>query len=329
MKAPFRYMLWLIIMVLGLASCQPAATPTLPAPTEAPPVQAPTPMDPQSAVIPGDATPDPLLDRPYTEDDPLTDPEEILHILDELQRREVAWFSRPGWYRFTREWPSGRDYTRKQYVLTHVLNENRDCLEQFSYFEQDGLILPHLIHPADGSFGLLTQTEEGTFHLSSVLPPEEVPQCDLGNGASIALGADDGDFILHNEAFQFQRYSSSVIEGIYKDFWAWVEEFNGKQTLVLVYDNIIEDPTLRGAILNPATGLFVPTARNQRFHYIDLETGLQVRFDEDHYLEDGTLVNSDDVGLLYSYEYLEAMPEVIRESYEVVAEEVQTMLDED
>jgi hypothetical protein len=287
-----------------------------------------TSTDSRPTLAPDDAATNLLLDLPYTEENPLTAPEEILRILDELQKREDTWFSRAGWYRFTREWPAGRDFTRTQYILTHVINENRDCLEQISYFEQDGLILPHLIHTADGSFGLLTQTEEGIFHLSSVLPPEEVPQCDLGNGSSIAMGTDDGDFILHDEVSQFQQDSNAVFEGIRTVFRAWVEEYEEKQTFILVYDITIEDPELRGGVLDSTTGNLSPVMRNQRFHYIDLETGLQVRFDEEHYLEDGTLVNGDDDGLFYRYEYLETMPEEIRESYEVIAEELQNMLGE-
>lgn len=229
------------------------------------PAQAPMPAASQYAATPGEATPDSLLDLPYTEDNPLTDPEEILQILDELQERELAWFSRPGWYRFTTDWPLGRDYTRTRYVLTSVISENRDCLEQFAYFEQNGIILPYTIHLDDGSFGSITHAVDGTFQVNNMLLPEEASSCDLGNGNSIGVGTEDGNFILHDEASQFRKASNSVMEGIQTDFRAWVKEVDGKQTLVLVYDITIEDPALRGGVMDPTTGIFSPAMRTLRF----------------------------------------------------------------
>lgn len=268
-----------------------------------------------------------VLEIPYTEENPLTNVEEVQEILDHLQKREVAWFSRPGWYRFTIHSPSGRDYTRTEYILTHVINNDRGCLEQFAYFEQDGKILPYAIHLEDGTFGLISHTVEGTFQVRSTLPAEETPPCDLGNGTSIGFGTADDDFILHDEASQFQKASSHQVAGIKQDYRAWVERIDGRQTLILVYDGTYEDPSLRGTILDPTTGVLHQVARNLRFHYIDLETGLQVRFDEEFYLEDGQLVSGDDVGLLYSYEYLETMPEEFEQVFEDVATQLKAMLD--
>lgn len=314
-----------------LTSATPAVNTTPPADVElqtATPVQTATFTDLHLETAPGYATPDPLLDLPYTEENPLTEPKEILRILDELQARELAWFSRPGWYRFTKFWPSGRDYTRTKYVLTHVINEDRDCLEQFAYFEQNGIILPHSIRLDDGAFGSITHTLDGMFQVNNMLPPAETPPCDLGNGASIGSGTTAGDFILHDETAQFRKDSNSVIEGIQTDFRVWVEELDGRQTLVLVYDITIEDPALRGSVMDPTTGILSPAARGLRFYYIDLETGLQVRFDEEHYLENGKWVNNDDVGQLYGYEHLETMPELVKDSYEDVAAALSVALNE-
>ena len=325
-----RRMIWLLIGVLNLMACQPAAAPgavsTLPALTENPPNQTIIPTGELPAATPGDAMVS-LLDLPYTEEDPLTDSDEILRILDELQQREVVWFSRPGWYRYTIHLPSGRDYTRTRYVLTHVINENCDCLEQFTYYEQDGIILPVSILLDDGSFGSITHWIDGTFQVSNALSPEESLLCDLGKRHSVGPETID-DFILHNEAGQFKRTSSAIIEGQQTNFQAWVEDVNGERTLVLVYDIIIEDPALRGGVLDPTTGLLSPAARNLRFYYIDLETGLQFQFNEEFYLESGKLVGNDDVDLLYTYEYLDTMPDPVKDSFEDVAEELRALLDE-
>ncbi|MDY6846869.1 MAG: hypothetical protein SVP52_07005 [Chloroflexota bacterium] len=274
------------------------------------------------------ATEPAVLEIPYTEAHPLTDADEIQEILDRLQEREVSWFSRPGWYRFTTDYPLGGDYTKMRYALTHVINENRDCREQFSYYEKDGVILPYSIRLDDGSFGLLHHTTDGEFQVVNALPSGEASPCDLGNGYSLALGTTDGNFFLHDEAAQFRKSSNAIVEGIQTNFRVWVEEYDTKQTLVLVYDVTIEYPSLRGSVLDPTTGIFSTIVRSIRFHYIELETGLQVRFDEAFYLESGKLVDADGVGLLYSYEYLETIPELIKESYEDVAVELRALLDQ-
>lgn len=331
MKTCIKFFSPFFIIVAGLGACRPAAAPsempTLSAQTAAP-VQTPTSIVPQPVTSPGDATPDPLLDLPYTEADPLTDHAEIERILDELQQREVAWFSRPGWYRFTIDWPLGRDYTRTRYVLTHAVDENRDCLEQFVYFERDGIILPASICLADGTFGSITHSMDGTFQVNNMLPAEEAPPCDLASGMSIGPETADSDFILHDEASQFRKASSSEMEGIQTDFRVWIEKVDGKQTLVLVFDVSIEDPSLRGGVLDPTTDTFSPSARTLRVSYIDLETGLQVRFDEEHFLENGKRINNDGVGLLYSYEYMETMPDPVEESFNDVAAVLRAMREE-
>lgn len=269
-----------------------------------------------------------ILDIPYTKTNPLTSRDEIQEILDHLQNMEIAWFSRPGWYCFTIYLPSDHDYTRTRYVLTHVINENRDCREQFSYFEKDGTILPYSIHLDDGSFGLLYHTMDGGFQVINALPPEEVPPCDLGNRYSLALGTTDGNFILHNEAAQFRQSSNAIIEGKQTNYQAWVEDVDGKQTLILVYDITTEVPALRGGVLDPTTGILSPTEHTLRYYYIDLETGLQIQFNEEFFLETGSLVGNDDIDMLFSYEYFETMPVLIEDSYKDVGEALQRMLEE-
>ena len=290
----------------------------------APPTFSATPMP----IVEGqeETTPD-ILNIPFTEVNPLTSKNEIQEILDYLQKIEIAWFSRPGWYSFTRYLPSGHDYTRTQYALTHVINENRDCREQFSYYEKDGVILPYSIRLEDGAFGLLSHTIDGEFQVVNALPTGEAPLCDLGNGFSLALGTTDGDFFLHDEAAQFRKSSNAIVEGIKTNFRAWVEEVDSKQTLVLVYDITIEDPVLRGGVLDPNTGLLSPAERDLRYYYIDLETGLQVQFNEEFYLETDTLVGNDNIDMLFSYEYFETMPVLIEDSYKDVAEALQAILE--
>lgn len=266
-----------------------------------------------------------VLEIPYTRGNPLTDVEEIQEILDRLQEQELTWFSRPGWYQFTSHRPSGRDYTRTQSTLVHVINENRECLEQFVYFEHEEKVIPFTIRLDDGALGSIIPALEGRFREDLV--HETSPACDLGNGVGVEIGTEEDDFILHDEASQFRKASNHQVPGIEQDYRTWVEGIDGRQTLILVYDITIGDPALRGTILDPTTRVPYPVARNLRFYYINLDTGLQVRFDEEFYLENDQLINGDGVGLLYSYEYSETMPEELRRPFENAARQLKAMLD--
>lgn len=160
-----------VILIVFLSACggdQTARSLTSATPADvelqtATPVQTATFTDLHLETAPGDATPDPLLDLPYTEENPLTDPEEILRILDELQSRELTWFSREGWVQFTRVWAGARDYSGTQHIWTHITTPERDCLEQFLYFEHEGELLPYGIRRPDGVVGYIRPVLGGQF----------------------------------------------------------------------------------------------------------------------------------------------------------------------
>jgi hypothetical protein len=327
-KQTIRLLVGVLGLMIFLSACggnptpQPSvsATPEAAASQTALPIQALTPKASQPATMHDDATPDPLLDLPYTEDDPLTDPEEILQILDELQRRELAWFSRPGWVQFTSVWAGARDYSGTQHIWTHITTPDRDCSEQFYYFEHGGEFLPYGIRRSDGVVGYIRPILEGQFQYDTVY--ETSPSCDLGDGASLWIGTGAGGFVFHDEASQARAEIQRDIPA--SQLQVWLVDGNGSTQLVLMQESVFSDSTQRGTVADPETGIMVPVARNLKFKYIELETGLLLRDVEEFYDDDDQLITGshedDEKGLWYAYQFYEMLPEVVSQVYEEAAE---------
>lgn len=324
MKKLFAFLFTILMMVL-LSACsggstpQPSASPTTEIATlqAALPTHAPTSTASQLSTAPGDVTPDPLLDLPYTEEEPLTDPEEILQILDELQRRELAWFSRPGWLQFTETSPQ-TDHTKIRHLWTHVINDALDCQEQFIYFEHEDEILPYTIRLENGVTGTNHPVLGGK--LSQDFFYETSPACTLTS--SWILTYSEGyadDFIIHDEAAEFRSFLRRSIPGNEDQFFAWVRKIESRPTLVLVFDVKIGNPALRGSVLDQTTGSLASVARNIVYKYIDLETGLAARFTEEFYNEDGRLLSESHFdekgGYWYFYHWYETLPASIAQVY--------------
>lgn len=329
----------LIPVLLFLAGCQPEGDPvpepdlSTAAPAEVTPAREPTPAQKATPVPPVETVeerqPD-RLDIPYTEENPLTDEEEIQAILDILQERELIWFSRPGWFQFTRHYPQGHDYTKIMHIWTHAINEKRECREQFVYYEYKGETLPFTIRLEDGPSGFIIPVSEGRFQRADMVR-ETSPACTLKSNWIMTFHkeGDDYDFIIHDEASEFRSYLNRDIPGNEDQYRAWVMEIDGKKILVLIYDITIGDPALRGTILDPTTGYQTFYTRNVRYTYIDLETGLQVRFMEEFYQENGQRLNTDgDIGTLYRYEYHEALPKPVAQAYDQTEQALRAFLQE-
>ncbi len=118
-----------------------------------------------------------ILDIPYTEDNPLTDADEILKILDMLVQKHIAWLSRPGWYLYW-EHIQGESIAEQyaesideQYVQgVHFINEFGECDEQFFFIIREGQILPRQIQLKDGTMAkLYDQREPSSRHLKRVV----------------------------------------------------------------------------------------------------------------------------------------------------------------
>ena len=331
METRFKYNVVFCLALLGLASCQPLVESTLPAPSEIPlPFQASTTVAPLPSATIGDVVADPLLGLSFSEEDPVTNSEEILRILDELQRRELDWFSRPGWYYLSIYYPVIRDYTRTWFILTHVINEYLECLEQLYYFKYEGEILPYTIRTADGITGTINPPLDGKFNDN--LFYETSPACTLTSNWILDFDESyDDDFIIHDEAAGLRENLEGDISGIVYHASAWTELMENRPTFVLVSESKIEDPTLRGYYVNPETDMFASIARSLKFKYIDMETGLLVREAEEFYADDGQRITAshqdEEWGSWYMYEFFESLPASLAQAYEATDEALRNYLE--
>jgi hypothetical protein len=294
------------------------------------PTQASTTIAPLPSATSSDVLADSLMGLSFSEEDPLTDNEEILRILDELQRRELDWFSRPGWYYLSIYYPVIRDYTRTWFILTHVINEDLECLEQLYYFEYAGEILPYTIRTKDGITGAIHPPLDGKFNDDFFY--ESSPACSLTSDWILDFEESFGDdFVIHDEAAGFRLILESDDSRIVYHASAWIESFENKPTFVLVIDGEIQDPSSRGYYVNPDTGIYSLIARNLKFKYIDMETGLLVREAEEFYDSDGQLITAshqtEEWGSWYTYEFFETLPASLAEAYEETDEALRKYLE--
>lgn len=269
-----------------------------------------------------------MLDVQATQDNPLTDPAEILRILESLQQREEAWFSRPGWYQVTVD--SGTDEFGNDVYLTHVINDQRECRERLYYFNKQGQIWPYIIRLEDGTTASYNPVFEGKFRQDMVQPASLAVRCDLGNGESIWVGTEEADFILHDEALHFSHLDSSnpYPELVTQIDRGWVEQISSGDAFVWERDFQYSQPSpaVSGVIVDPATGAEQTINRKLERVYVDLLTGLQMKTEADFYLVNGNTIDGSHASLS-QYEYWETLPEHLAEVYESMAADLRQILE--
>lgn len=269
------------------------------------------------------------LEISYTEDDPLSNTEEILKILDQLEEREFAWFSQTGWLHFSIDSADASDFTRVQHFLIHVTDQNLGCAEQFVYYEYEGKLLPYTIRLKNGSTVGINPSDGSLYtdfvHLSS-------PKCSLKSNwiVSFSDDGDDFDFFLHNESAQFSDFVNSNLQGVEKKVLAWKEDLDGKPTLVLVFEKNFSYPSTPGSIYDARTGVFNYYVREKRWFYIEIERGLLIQKRNEYFDKDGQLLNSwrsgTNYGIFYSYEYFENFPQSVAHIYDKAFQDFNILL---
>lgn len=335
MKKYFSYVA-MIIVIVGLVACQQgdyqreeSAQFTT---TEMSLTQTPLLISQQSTATPEFtmeySLDDLLIDLPYTAENPLGDIEEIQTILKALQERELAWFSREGWVLVARETPTYTDFSGIEYIWTHVVNTELECREQFVYFEYQESILPFVIRLEDGALGYIIPVLEGQFNEENV--HEESPDCDLGNGESIKYNTNDEDFILHDESDRIKKILEKETIGVEYSFQVWLEKEAGRDRLVLFCEVNFADTIQRGVVEDPITGDMIPVAKNLKYSFIDMETGLLIHEVEEFYGGDDRLITGSHLeqenGIWYSYQFYDMLPEAVSQVYEETVEALEAYL---
>ena len=313
---------WIFLLIFGLAGCNrpPASaferkvTVTLPTET-AIPVRQPL-TTPSSGLSHQN-----LLDLPYTEENPLSDPEEILVILDALAQRHIEWLSRPGWY-VHRQYFTNVDDPHSRVWGTHFVNDLGDCAEQFEFKEEDGGLVPSKIVLPDGTEGypyyVGGELDQAVFFL-----PEE--------GGACQIESDGYVWLVIQAVSDMERRLESAKAGVFEDYQLllWQEVIDDREVIVL-YEDFQEAPP-KGTF-RLANGTFVLVDRKINWTYRDPQTGGILGNDAVMYGEDGAILDGQEKGtreiVLSDLLFYDELPPDLAQAYQEAAEALQRYRDQ-
>lgn len=303
----------LVLILPLLASCRSAPTET-PDPdlvaaalTEMVPTALPIAVAQETTdAMPTGATEPPqpavAFNPAYTQDQPLTDPEQIFAILEDLGDMEFAGVTKPGWYlRYDCYIVSDEAALTDCYShhLVHVVDEDGHCQEQLHYYMVDDQIVPHLYMDAEGRTGA-TNTDGTHWWVEA-----GDSSCDLTNVSSLGGGTDY--YILSSllEGYRREVQRREEIQGSGDDllFEAWFtdddrigEAFVVQKVFTNMRDGVKEDPD---------TGQMVAIASNIKQDFYVLSSGRPVVSYEETTLVNGKVVESE---VQYILEYYQELP---------------------
>ena len=171
---------------------------------------------------------------------------------------------------------------------------------------------------------------DGKTSSENVQPADQAIPCDLGDGASLWVGNEPGDFILHDETLRFQSHQELAGQsGVITDMRAWVETVEGADCFVwetlVTYKNPVSSGS--GVYMDPKTNTLEHIAGTTRRIYVEMDTGLMLKDEQDLHLLNGELVDGSD-SQPNSYDYFEVLPAEIADVYDKMAEDVQKALEE-
>jgi hypothetical protein len=328
----------LLCGILLLTACGPtrqaaSATPTI-APADN---QTATPLPSAVPAVEGSTIPTSTpasLEIRYTEQNPLTEPDGILAVLDALRLRQEAWFSHPGWYqkKVCNYLDPGREnWMDCLYFLVHVVDEVRTCREQMVYFIIDDQVKPFEVMLEDGSTGSFI-LPDGSFRAGGVHPSDAARQCSLESLESVEVW---GESLLVNERFALETFLGEISTGggsleqgsgaIEGGLRAWQEETGGQSIFKLAYDTTaFREP--RPVYADPATGQNQVIERSTQLKTFDLNTGLPLAEQETLYLHNGQVLGADQAGGSLAYAYYEILPADLAQVYAQVAARISSEL---
>lgn len=317
-----RILTILFSLVIGwsLCSCRPIIISSPSQPTVR---MIETSFVPTIPPIPTASTPEPQLDPvgtvpvedsqvpleiPFTVERPLSNPNEIVKILEILKQKHIEWLSRPGWYVYRMPWEDG------EYRLwgTHFTNDQGDCREQFHLLEKGDELYPVEILLADGTWGRLYGVK-GRLDQAVVIPSDEKTPCQMEDAYHVST------VIQMAPDIQPRLESAKTGEIEAYELLLWQEVIDGRKVVVL-----FEDMGKTKGVFRLADGTFVPVEREIHWTYLDPETGGIVGGDMVMYAEDGEILSGEEKGkrevkfsdLIF---YDELPPEVLQ-AYEEAAE---------
>lgn len=253
---------------------------------------------------------------PYTPDNPLTDPDEILEILEMLKQRHIEWLSRSGWYVYSVQLSEMRHPWDHLYWLANLKSDSVECDGELMYFIKGDQIIPIEIRLADGTTGIIGALRSGNFD-GSIFGLEEDRPCEVEKLRGVVnqnLGVEDFNFRLEKQ-----------MKGEFSDFnyRAWKEDTPDKQVFVLYTSQRTEEP--KGLYSKTSAGPFIPIDRRESWYSYDLNNGGLIASNGVLHLENGEAV--DDGPVLFEYSSLEKIPTDLETIFNDTVQEMQGYLE--
>ena len=262
-----------------------------------------------------------VVDIAYTLDNPVTDNQEIITILESFVPRFLSQFSRPGWYYFSRD--------NRDCYWVHISDiENVNSFDQFLYSRKHDTYAPDFIWPfsivlSDGSWGISRLSPRfDDYQFTQGGKQSEVPFL-LENLSYFASGPFFGQTSL--VYFMGLLNSPNSIENnveISRTFSAWVEEEDGKEVFVLLVHE-----TYPGMKPQLESSRQVIDHSNQ-YTYFDMENGGRIYEKYVDFLEGGEVVESELQFNQHLVQYYEVLPEDIQTVYDEAAQKLKGYLEE-
>jgi hypothetical protein len=324
-KTIFTVFLFLIMIVL--TNCQPTdqefistqsvSGTVVPLPTA-------TPVPTQVSLV----TPDvkslqevKVVDIAYTQDNPVTDNQEIISILDDFLSRYLSQFSKSGWYYF----PNNNQNRYWMHIPEKTDDNHFDMFLSTTEYHTyaPGFIWPFSIVLQDGSWGfsrLSPRLDDYQFNQGGKQP--EVPLL-LDNLDYYAGGSSFGNTSLTD--FLDMLINPNRIENnveISRTFSGWVEEEDGKEVFVLLIHE-----TYSGMKPQLESSRQVVDHIDQ-YTYFDLQNGGRIYEKYVDFLEGGEVVEDDLQFNQHLVQYYEVLPEEIQTVYDEAAQKLRDYLEE-
>ena len=262
-----------------------------------------------------------MLEIPYTKDNPVTDNQEIISILDDFLSRFLSQFSRPGWYYFSRD--------SKDCYWVHISDvENENSYDQFLYSRKHDTYAPGFIWP----FSIVLQ--DGSWGFSRLSPRFDNYQFNQGGKQSeVPLSLDKLDYYAGSSSFGYIGLMDFVdmlnnpnrIENnveISRTFSGWVEQDGGKDVFVLL---IHETYPGKKPQLESSRQVIDHT---DQYTYFDLQNGGRIYEKYVDFLEGGEIVESELQLNQHLVQYYEVLPEDIQTVYDEAAQKLKGYLEE-
>lgn len=310
------------ILWIGLAGCQPGANSTASMPTS------PITPSPQTElpIETHDQARQPIefetIEIAYTKDNPATDNQEILSILDRLVTRFLAQFSKAGWFYFPN---NGKD----SYWL-HIPEPGTDTYDQFLFIRQyssyaAGFIWPFSIVLPDGSWGV-SQISPGLDDYQFIKGGQqtEFPTV-LANLDAFSGNVDGGVFgntILMRYLHLVKNPEDDMDIGaeVSRTFSGWVEPYEGQDVFVLLTQETYSGMKPRLESTRKVID------REDIYTYFNLKNGGRIAEKYKIFLESGDSIED---GLRFNQDlvqYHESLPPEVQTLYDQAAEKLRIFL---